>query len=210
MIFAIIILSILVVALGFFLFKYYKRSVKHRNHILSLNSQILDYRNKCETTITSLKLKTLEEALWKSLNAMDKTNRYYTSEDEANRELTDCLNVLGFNAVYHYELDNKRIVDIQVDQYAMVEGKLDPDLSEIDRLVGQIVDYLKFHKYVYIVVYGFLDYRFKNRIKDLLLSLYPDRLSLIYLNNPNRTRAPKAESEDEGEVVINLRDFRKH
>jgi hypothetical protein len=182
--------------------------MKHRNHILSLNSQILEYRNKCETTIASLKLKTLEEALWKSLNAMDKTHRYYNNEDEANRELTDCLNVLGFNATYHYELGNKRIVDIQVDQYAMVEGKLDPDLSEIDRLVGQVTDYLKFHKYMYIVVYGNLDSRFKERIQSLLLNIYPDRLSLIYLKNPNRIRTAKSSSDNEdGEVIWDLKNY---
>jgi hypothetical protein len=122
---------------------------------------------------------------------MDRTYDSYTNEDEANRELTTCLNLLGHAAKYHYPLNNGRTADVLVDNYAILEGKLDPNTSDIDRLIGQLEDYAAYHYKVYVVVYGYIVPTFVERIQRQIIPRFYNKVGLIYLENPQRTRGNK-------------------
>lgn len=132
------------------------------------------------------KSKLLEESLHRCLAQMDKTNDFYRDEDEANRELTSCLNLLGHNAQYHYPLGNRRVVDIFVDN-VIIEGKLDLSQSEADRLVGQISDYLNLPYHIYIVLYGKINQSERDRV-SMLIKQYPSKIDVVYLMNAKRAR----------------------
>lgn len=132
--------------------------------------------------------RTLHSSLYQALTQMDSTCNFYTEEDEASRELTTCLNVLGHHAIYHYQLANGRTCDILVDNF-IVEGKLDiNDQTELDRLIGQVNDYLAYPYDIYIVIYGQFNPSAIERIKSQLINAHPNRIYLIYLQSAKRTR----------------------
>ncbi len=153
----------------------------HNSQIEMLQQQIIETKNFYYT-------KSLFGDIYRALNIMDKTCNFYKEEDEANRELTTCLNLCGHVANYHQQLDNGRTVDLFVDDFALVEGKLDPNLAEIDRLIGQVLDYFDYPYFIYIVVYGMIDDVSVQRIQTRLINVHPEKVDLIYLSNPNRTR----------------------
>jgi hypothetical protein len=119
------------------------------------------------------------------LYQMDKTTQFYTDENEASREITTSLNLLGYNATYQYKLPNNRQADVFVDNY-IIEGKLEPNGVEVDRLIGQVTDYLSLPFKVIIVLYGYTDPKAMDRIMQYANN--NERVRLIYLENPNRTK----------------------
>jgi len=137
----------------------------------------------------------VQHAIMNALVAMDNTFRWYDNEDSANRELISTLHALGLgDAVYHKLLSNGRTADGFVSN-SIIEGKLDLSHSDsIDRLLGQIDDYLISYYDIHIVLYGIADSNAINRIKNKIKS-NPDRLFLSYLTYPQRTRKESEASE---------------
>jgi hypothetical protein len=150
--------------------------------------KIRDDRDAIREEMQALRAKTLNEALLQALATIDGTHSTYTNEDEANRELTSCLNAMGHSAVYHQMLNNGRTTDILLDGIAIIEGKLDPSQADIDRLIGQMQDYISTSYPIYIVIYGNISNGLLNRINEQLISKHPDQISLVRLNNSNRSR----------------------
>lgn len=125
--------------------------------------------------------------IYKSLAQMDTISDIYNSENEANRTLATCLKLLGHNAIYGYRLGN-RLIDIFVNE-TIIEGKLEPQSVEVDRLIGQITDFLHMSDYhIYIVLYGDTKEEIITRIKEQLENKYLDRISLVYLKYPTRRK----------------------
>jgi len=122
----------------------------------------------------------------KVLCQMDRTCGFYNDEDEANRELTTGLSLLGYNAQYHYNVTDRRTVDIFVDD-TIIEGKLDPNTSDVDRLIGQITDYMNLPHRIFIVLYGQVSGQVLERIRNFA-SLHSDKVQLVYLSEANRMR----------------------
>lgn len=145
---------------------------------------------KTEKEYNELKItyisKLLIADIYKSLCQMDTTHSIYYNENEANRELTTCLKLQGHNAVYNYRLNN-RPIDIFVDN-SIIEGKLEPQNSEIDRLIGQTTDFLTTPCHIYIILYGTTRIETINRIKSQIINVHSDRVNLLYLQNPQRCR----------------------
>ncbi len=157
--------------------------------INSLKLQVvnaIDNYHILEQAYKQTRNKLLSQHIQQALTQMDKTCNAYKEEDEANRELCTCLNLLGHNAVYHSTINNRN-VDILADDNAIIEGKLDPSQSDIDRLIGQISDYITFGKHIYIVIYGVLTPALLDRIHQQIVSRYGG-VSLLYLDNPNRVK----------------------
>jgi len=121
---------------------------------------------------------------------MDSTAKWYNNEEEANRELVTCLKAQGISDVrYQYRLDNGRTADAKVGN-VLIEGKLSPDTSEVDRLLGQLSDYTQYSNKVNVVIYGRLDKDARRRIENEIHLRYTGRVFLTCLNNPKRQRAP--------------------
>jgi hypothetical protein len=130
--------------------------------------------------------KSLIADIYKSMCQMNTTYNVFNDENEANRELTTCLKLLGHDAVYDFRQLN-RPIDIFVDN-SIIEGKLEPNNSEIDRLIGQITDFLQIPCHIYIVLYGTTRPEIINRIQSQIIDTYSDRVNLVYLLNPQRCR----------------------
>jgi hypothetical protein len=130
----------------------------------------------------------IQHAIMNALVSMDSTFKWYDNEDNANRELISTLHALGFgDAVYHQLLNNGRTTDGFVSN-SIIEGKLDLSHSDsIDRLLGQIDDYLVSSYDIHVVLYGIADSNALNRIRNKIKS-NPDRVFLSYLTHPQRTR----------------------
>ena len=130
----------------------------------------------------------VQHGIMNALVAMDNTFKWYDNEDNANRELISTLHALGFgDAAYHQLLSNGRTADGFVSD-SIIEGKLDLSRSDdIDRLLGQIDDYLVSSYDIHIVLYGLADSNALNRIKNKVKT-NPNRLFLSYLTHPQRTR----------------------
>lgn len=124
--------------------------------------------------------------LHEALLVMDSTAPTYNDEEEANRELISCLRMKGMEAKYQHTLPNGRTVDAKVGNI-LIEGKLAPVTSEIDRLLGQLSDYTKYGK-VNIVIYGELSSTAKSRIQHEIIDKYPNQAFLNYIENPKRKR----------------------
>jgi hypothetical protein len=187
MLFAIIILSLIVIGLGYLTWNYYSKHNLLEQKTLQLSEQFRTYKQQSYSVISYLESKTIHRAIVKSLQAMDKVTSFYIDEDEGNRELTACLEVQGFIAKYQHSADN-RTFDIFVDNCIIVEGKLDPTQSDIDRLTGQVEDYLKYGHQVFIVVYGYLFSNLKERIEQQIITRHEGSVFLICLDNPRRIR----------------------
>ena len=135
----------------------------------------------------ALKNKKVADALATALHHMDTTHIWYTDEDEANRALVTSLKVMGYEeAVYHKYLGDGRTADAFFEN-SIVEGKLDPQQSEVDRLEGQITEYLKYPYAVHVVLYGHIDTQLLSRIKEIV-SRKPERTFLTYLPDAKRVR----------------------
>jgi len=130
--------------------------------------------------------KIVSDALETALGNMDTTHRWYTNEDEANRELVSCLKTMGYDALYHKYLDDGRTADAFFES-SIIEAKLDPSQSEVDRLEGQITEYLKYPYAVHVVLYGHIDAQLLSRIKGIV-SRKPERTFLTYLPDAKRIR----------------------
>jgi hypothetical protein len=186
----------IIIAIALFLVVIYliKKWNTNKTTINTLRLQVfnsVDNYSKIEQAYKQAANQLISQHIQQSLSQMDKTCKCYNEEDEANRELCTCLNLLGHNAVYHSAINN-RTVDIYLDN-VIIEGKLDPKQSDIDRLIGQISDYVTFGKHIYIVIYGFIAQTLLDRINQQILSRYSG-VSLLYLDNPNRVKATTLEA----------------
>jgi hypothetical protein len=128
----------------------------------------------------------IHHILLQALKAMDDTHYKFNDENEANRELVSCLKMQGQEAEYQPFLGNGRTADATLNG-VIIEGKLNPTQSDIDRLYGQISGYLKYNRHIHIVVYGYLDRWSKDRLQRDILDKYPKQVFLTYLEHPNRT-----------------------
>jgi hypothetical protein len=131
----------------------------------------------------------IDKYLHKALQIMDTTAKWYNNEDEANRELVSVLKAQNIDADYLHRLSNGRTADAKVGN-VLIEGKLSPDTSEIDRLIGQISDYVQYSNgnKINIVIYGALTLYAKNRIEREIQLRYIGQVFLSYLDNPQRLR----------------------
>ena len=186
MVYALIAIIALSILIGLVYRYYVKRTILKINYSYNLGMRVLTEKTEALKELTYNRM--LGGELYKALSAMDKVHDSYDNEDEANRELTACLNVMGHTAIYHYGLDNGRTTDIFVDNVAIIEGKLDPNPTDIDRLIGQVDDYANYNYKIYIILYGFVDKPLINRINSQIVARYHDQVSLIYIDNPKRLR----------------------
>ena len=132
----------------------------------------------------------VRDSIVDALRMMDSTRRYYVDEDEANRELVSCLKMRGYDAVYQHYLGNGRTCDAFTSN-TIIEGKLDPNQADIDRLLGQLNDYYKTNSNIAIVLYGNVaDTKALVRISEIVRT-DPNRLALVYLDRPQRVRLSK-------------------
>ena len=131
----------------------------------------------------------IDKYLHKALQIMDTTAKWYNNEDEANRELVSVLKAQNIDAMYLHRLSNGRTADAKVGN-VLIEGKLSPDTSEIDRLIGQISDYVQYSEgnKINIVIYGELNEEGRRRIEREILQRYLGKVFLSYLDNPQRLR----------------------
>jgi hypothetical protein len=143
---------------------------------------------KAQDELSVIRPEAIRSSLCRSIQHMDDTCNFYTDENEANRELTSCLKVLGHHALYQHALDNHRTVDIFIDGCAIVEGKLDPQQGDTDRLIGQIEDYTKSPYHIYVVIYGKTSNTTLDRITNQILNKYPAKVSLIHLPDAKRNK----------------------
>ncbi len=127
-------------------------------------------------------------SLERALRKMDSTSKWYRDEDAANAELVTSLRTLDIDAAYGYKLPNGRIVDARVGN-ELVEGKLSPDTSETDRLIGQLAEYTRYGDKLHIVIYGRLDSDSRRRIEREISNRYLGKVFLVSLPNPRRLRA---------------------
>ena len=133
----------------------------------------------------------IDANLLRALRIMDSTAKWYNNEDEANKELVTCLKSLNVDATYGYKLPNGRTADAKVVN-VLIEGKLSPDTTEVDRLIGQLTEYTQYSNKVNIVIYGQLDRDARRRIENEIHLRYTGRVFLTCLSNPKRQRAALA------------------
>jgi hypothetical protein len=155
-------------------FKYYKW-----RHEFTFNSNMIKLQKALKSEI--------DARIQQALMVMDTTHKWYTDENEANRELVDCLKIQGFDVEYQPRLSNGSIADARIDNI-IIEGKLSPHKADIDRLLGQLTEYTQIAEKVIIVIYGKLDEYAQNRIMFEVAKNYPDQVFLSYLDNPQRHR----------------------
>lgn len=130
----------------------------------------------------------IDRFLHLALETMDSTAKWYNDEEEANRELVTCLKAQGVNdVVYQYRLNNGRTVDARVGN-CLIEGKLSPTTEEVDRLIGQTCDYIRYTKKLHIIIYGEFSRDARRRVENEIHTRFPNQVFLTYLNNPRRLR----------------------
>jgi hypothetical protein len=123
----------------------------------------------------------------KALKILDRTHRWFRDENEANRELVTCLNAMGHkDAEYQPDLGVRRTPDAYFNS-SIIEGKLNPHLSDVDRLMGQLFDYLTYPYFVHVVVYGYASDDILNRI-NFMVKKNPEKVFLAYNFYANRNR----------------------
>jgi Ca2+/Na+ antiporter len=130
----------------------------------------------------------IDKYLLKALEAMDTTASWYNDEGEANRELVSCLKSQGVEAEYQYRLPNGRTADAKVHDF-LIEGKLSPNTTEVDRLIGQLSHYSEYPYKINVVIYGELSKDAKRRIENEIHLRYDKKVFLTHLDNPKRQRA---------------------
>jgi hypothetical protein len=159
---------------------------KDNKHIFTATGNWGAFSEQNSATNEEIHNANVSNALKTALRNMDTTHKWYTNEDEANRELVSCLKAMGYNAVYHQYLGDGRTADAFFES-SIIEAKLDPSQSEVDRLEGQIAEYLKYPYTVRIVLYGQVDYQLLLRIKEII-SRRPESTFLTYLPDAKRIR----------------------
>lgn len=175
------------------LFKYLINIPSRRKYLKEQKEQIRLYKERQEASelreyCRNQALKSeISSYLQKALEKMDSTHRWFTNEDEANRELVSCLKTMNLEVEYQHRLPNGRTVDARVGDI-FIEGKLSPYASDIDRLLGQLSVYTEYGNQVNIVVYGKLREEEKKRVINEIFLRYPNQVFLTYLDNPNRQR----------------------
>ena len=190
MIYIIVGLSIAIIIIGVLSFA---TCIKQRRTVNLFKSHLIHSTQ----TLFDLRNKTLTQTIKQILSLMDETHSRYVDEDEANRELTTSLKALGHHAIYQHPLCNGRTIDIYVDDFALIEGKLDIDQSETDRLIGQIEDYMiEDYHHIYLVLYGETQKSLLKRIKEQIINRYPEKTTVIYLENAKRTRGEENEGHE--------------
>jgi hypothetical protein len=170
----------------------YHRMLKHvKSQARRSQNEIAGTRialTKAQDELSVIRHEAIHSSLFRSIQHMDDTCNVYTDENEANRELTSCLKVLGHHALYQHALDGHRTVDIFIDGCAIVEGKLDLQQGDTDRLIGQIEDYTKSPYHIYIVIYGKTSSATLDRITNQILNKYPAKVSLVHLPDAKRNK----------------------
>jgi hypothetical protein len=136
----------------------------------------------------------IDKHLRKALETMDTTGRWYSNEEEANRELVSCLKSQNIDAIYQYRLSSGRTADARVGD-VLIEGKLSPYTAEVDRLIGQLSQYSKYPYKINVVIYGQMDKEARRRIENEIDSRYRGKVFLTCLENPRRQRAQHAPTE---------------
>lgn len=129
----------------------------------------------------------VSRSLERALHIMDSSAKWYNNEDEANVELVTCLKLFGLDARYRYELPNGAIADARLGN-GLIEGKLSPTDTDVDRLIGQIRKYTPYGDKLHIVVYGRLNGDARKRIEHEIYNRYLGKVFLIALSNPRRLR----------------------
>ncbi|MGD0781180.1 MAG: hypothetical protein ABR954_10460 [Dehalococcoidales bacterium] len=120
-----------------------------------------------------------------ALEMMDSTSKWYNNEEEANKELILLLKSQGLDAIYPFELDDRTSADGKVGNF-LIEGKLEPNKSEIDRLIGQLENYSRYPYEVIVVIYGAIAKEQLVRINEHIYKHYRNRVFLSYLDYPHR------------------------
>ena len=122
-----------------------------------------------------------------ALEAMDSTHKWYTDENEGTRELVTALISMGLKAVYQPYLGNGITADAKVGE-ELIEAKLEPRQTDINNLIGQLQGYSRYNYKINVIIYGRLNEDALERIQDVINLHYKDKVFLIYLPNPKRTR----------------------
>ena len=189
------ILSIALIIIGYFTFHYrsgLKTSLNLINGYNDKYKQLIqenqDNQKKFNKAMGFAKTSVISDSIYKCLSTIDNTHTVYTDEDEANRELTSCLNAVGRVALYHKPLDSGRTPDIFIDNHAIIEGKLEPNQADLDRLIGQIKDYAVTAYRIFIVLYGIVSQQVLDRINQQIIAEYPNQVSLLYIRDAHRIR----------------------
>ena len=131
----------------------------------------------------------IDKHLHRALEIMDSTDKWYNDETAANKELVSVLKAIGIEAVYPYRLSSGRTADAKVGN-VLIEGKLSPDMAEVDRLIGQISHYVQYSERnkINIVIYGKLTEEARERIKREILQRHVGKVFLSCLDNAQRLR----------------------
>lgn len=189
------ILGIVIIIIGYFTL-HYRSGLKTSLGLISgyndkykqLIQENRDNQKKFNKAMGYAKISVISDSIYKCLSTIDNTHTVYIDEDEANRELTSCLNAVGRTALYHKPLDSGRTPDIFIDNHAIIEGKLEPNQSEIDRLIGQVKDYVSTTYRIFIVLYGIVSQQVLDRINQQIIAEYPSQVSLVYIRDAHRIR----------------------
>jgi hypothetical protein len=70
----------------------------------------------------------------------------------------------------------------------LIEGKLSPNTTDVDRLIGQLGDYAPYSDNIHVVIYGSICAKSRDRIQNEIDTRYPNKVFLDYLVNPTRQR----------------------
>jgi hypothetical protein len=130
----------------------------------------------------------LDFHIGRALEIIDKSAIWYRDENSANLELVTSLRTMGYDAEYQPRLRNGAIADIRVGD-TLIEGKLSPNKAEIDRLLGQLTEYVKVSNKIHIIIYGTLSKYALYRILDEIRK-YQIKIVLTALPRPHRDRHP--------------------
>jgi hypothetical protein len=156
---------------------------------------VLHIKRIREDMATSSAKSDMDSLIKKALETMDSTAGSYESEDAANKELATTIKVLNSQIFVEYQprISDGTTADIRIGN-VLIEGKLEPDISEADRVIGQLRRYCRDTTYlVKVVIYGKSDHHVREHIEREIREAYnphnPGRVTLIYLSHPHRIRS---------------------
>jgi len=182
--FGIIFVSVILLALIIWLVRKY---LKHRKF-----EQDIEYELQMRERLSSQ----IDKYINGALEIMDGYAKWYNNEEEANKELILLLKSKGLDATYQFELGDGIVADGKVGDF-LIEGKLDPGKSEIDRLIGQLESYSRYPYKVNVVIYGKIDIDQLRRITEHIDKHYPGKVFLSNLDSPNRRGRQNRSKEEE-------------
>jgi hypothetical protein len=126
-----------------------------------------------------------------ALENMDSSGKRYADEEAANSELETSLKFLlpHDHIECQARIRDNTTVDLKIGNI-LIEGKLDlQHKTEADRLSGQLDGYCLGTTYgVVLVVYGEISKSIRDSIERKIHDHYPDRVRLVALQHPKRTR----------------------